>query len=58
MTSFFFCVHWSVSLQILNQDLGRCFPAKNDLKSVKALCGWINGTSCPAPLTVAKVSPS
>lgn len=44
-------------LQVICQDFGNSFPAKNDLKRMKALLGWNCGTSWPAPLTVAKVNP-
>jgi hypothetical protein len=37
---------------------GNSFPARNDTNILNALLGWINGTSCPAPLIVANVSPS
>ena len=40
------------------QDFGKGSPLRNDLKSWRAALGLNNGTSCPAPLTVAKVSPS
>lgn len=40
------------------QDLGNGAPAKNDWNILIALLGWNNGTSCPAPLTDANVSPS
>ena len=50
---------WNVTvLAVTCQDFGSSFAAKKDLKRMKALFGWNNGTSCPAPLTVAKVIPS
>jgi hypothetical protein len=38
--------------------LGNGSPAKNDWDILNALLGWNMGTSCPAPLTEANVSPS
>lgn len=43
---------------IFSSYFGNSLPAKNDWKRINALLGWNNGTSWPAPLIVANVSPS